>query len=94
MDPRSAYSESVIERLTLVDHLEVKRKVRFTSVQKRKLTFRDDLCGSDDKERIRYKIASRAAKEVRDGMSINLGIGIPTVLPETLPPDVNISIQS
>lgn len=27
-------------------------------------------------------------------MSVNLGIGIPTVLPEVLPADVNISIQS
>ena len=94
MDPRSEYSESVIERLTVEDHVEVKRKVRFTSVVKNKLTFRDDLLPSDGKERIRFKIASRAAKEVRDGMSVNLGIGIPTMLPEALPPDVNISIQS
>lgn len=27
-------------------------------------------------------------------MSVNLGIGIPTVLPEVLPSDVHISIQS
>lgn len=27
-------------------------------------------------------------------MAVNLGIGIPTCLPEVLPPDVNISIQS
>jgi 3-oxoacid CoA-transferase len=84
----------VIERLTIEDHVEVKRKVRFTSVIKKKLTFRDDLLPSDEKERIRYRIASRAAKEVKDGMSVNLGIGIPTVLPEALPQDVNISIQS
>jgi acyl CoA:acetate/3-ketoacid CoA transferase len=76
------------------DHVEVKRKVRFTSVLKKKLTFRDDLLPSDDKERIRYRIATRAAKEVKDGMNVNLGIGIPTVLPETLPQNVNINIQS
>jgi hypothetical protein len=62
MDPRSEYSESVIERLTIENQVEVKRKVRFTSVQKRKLTFRDDLLPADDKERLRYKIAARAAK--------------------------------
>lgn len=45
MDPRSEYSENVIERLTLVDHLEVKRKVKYSSVLKRKLTYRDDLQG-------------------------------------------------
>ncbi len=27
-------------------------------------------------------------------MSVNLGIGIPTCLPEVLPPNVSISIQS
>ncbi len=36
----------------------------------------------------------RAAKEVRNGMNINLGIGIPTLLPEVLPKDIEISLQS
>ena len=72
----------------------MKRKVKFSSVLKRKLTFRDDLLATNEKESIRYKIAARAAKEVKDGMAVNLGIGIPTCLPEVLPPDVNISIQS
>jgi len=34
---------------------------------------------------IRHKIVQRAAKEIRDGMTINLGIGIPTLLPAYLP---------
>jgi len=81
MDPRSEYSESVIERLTIVDHVEVKRRVRYTSVHKKRLTFKDDNLNLNAKENIRYKIASRAAKEVKNGMSVNLGIGIPTCLP-------------
>jgi acyl CoA:acetate/3-ketoacid CoA transferase beta subunit len=28
----------------------------------------------------------RAAKEVKNGMNVNLGIGIPTLLPSVLPP--------
>lgn len=36
----------------------------------------------------------RAAKEVRDGMNVNLGIGIPMLLPSVLPPGVNINLQS
>jgi acyl CoA:acetate/3-ketoacid CoA transferase beta subunit len=36
----------------------------------------------------------RAAKEVSSGMNINLGIGIPTLLPEVLPKDIQISLQS
>jgi acyl CoA:acetate/3-ketoacid CoA transferase beta subunit len=31
------------------------------------------------------KIAKRAAKEVKNGMNVNLGIGIPTLLPSVLP---------
>lgn len=94
MDPRSQYSESVIERLTLVDHLQVKRKVRFSSVQKGKLTYRDDINGVNDKDQLRYRIAARAGKEVKNGMNVNLGIGIPTLLPQVLPNNVNINIQS
>ena len=40
------------------------------------------------------KIMRRAAKEVTDGMNINLGIGIPTLLPQTLSPGVHINVHS
>lgn len=43
---------------------------------------------------VRLKIMRRAAKEVRDGMNVNLGIGIPMLLPSVLPPDVHINLQS
>jgi acyl CoA:acetate/3-ketoacid CoA transferase len=43
---------------------------------------------------IRLKIATRAAKEVKDGMYINLGIGIPTLLPSVLPEGIEINLQS
>lgn len=33
------------------------------------------------KQWVRNKIAGRAAKEVSGGMNLNLGIGIPTLLP-------------
>jgi 3-oxoacid CoA-transferase B subunit len=36
----------------------------------------------------------RAAKEIKNGMNINLGIGIPTLLPGVLPKDIQISLQS
>lgn len=41
MDPQSKYSEKVIERLTLEDHIETKRKVRFSDIEKHLLTFKD-----------------------------------------------------
>ena len=42
----------------------------------------------------RLKIMRRAAREVSDGMNVNLGIGIPTLLPSVLPPGVKINLQS
>lgn len=43
---------------------------------------------------IREKIARRAAKEVIDGMYINVGIGIPTIVPEFIDKNINVLIQS
>jgi acyl CoA:acetate/3-ketoacid CoA transferase beta subunit len=40
----------------------------------------------------RDKIIARAAKEVKDGMYVNLGIGIPTLLPQFVPADITIEL--
>jgi 3-oxoacid CoA-transferase B subunit len=40
------------------------------------------------------KIAARAAREVRAGQVINLGIGIPTMIPDYLPESLGVFIQS
>lgn len=39
-------------------------------------------------------IAKRIAKEVKDGMYINLGIGIPTLVANYIPPTLNVVLQS
>jgi len=48
--------------------------------------------GKDDAKRDR--IVKRAAKEIEDGMYVNLGIGIPTLCANHLEPGVNITLQS
>ena len=40
------------------------------------------------------KIARRAAQEITAGQVVNLGIGIPTLIPSFLPPDLPITIHS
>jgi 3-oxoacid CoA-transferase B subunit len=39
-------------------------------------------------------IAKRIAREVKDGMYINLGIGIPTLVANYIPKDLNVVLQS
>jgi acetate CoA/acetoacetate CoA-transferase beta subunit len=39
-------------------------------------------------------IAKRIARELRDGMLVNLGIGIPTLVSKFVPPDVHVYFQS
>ena len=42
----------------------------------------------------KYGIAKRIAQELRDGMYVNLGIGIPTLVANYIPPGMMITIQS
>ena len=42
----------------------------------------------------RNQMAARAAKEIKNGMYVNLGIGIPTLVSNFIPNDINITLQS
>ncbi|MCD8358324.1 MAG: 3-oxoacid CoA-transferase subunit B [Oscillospiraceae bacterium] len=47
-----------------------------------------------EKSEIKGFIAKRVAKELKDGDVVNLGIGLPTLVPKYLSPDIHVTLQS
>ncbi|CAM5721676.1 Succinyl-CoA--3-ketoacid-CoA transferase OS=Lysinibacillus sphaericus OX=1421 GN=LS41612_21415 PE=3 SV=1 [Lysinibacillus sphaericus] len=42
----------------------------------------------------RHRIVNRAVQEIENGMNVNLGIGIPTLIANAIPADYDVLLQS
>lgn len=71
---------------TAEKHIEIK-KTRDTSGK-------SSSDSKSDAQIRRERIAKRAAKELKHGYYVNLGVGMPTLAPSFLSPDVKVWIQS
>jgi 3-oxoacid CoA-transferase subunit B len=52
------------------------------------------LAGGLSEQQKRERIARRVASELRDGFYVNLGIGIPTLVSNYVPPQIDVILQS
>ena len=71
----------------------VHRIVKGEKYEKRLERIRDPKQATES-DPVKSKIAKRAAEELEDGMYVNLGIGIPNLIPDFLPQNKHISFHS
>lgn len=89
IDPDSVHVPSIyIDRV-----VKSLYKKTTTEVLIMKKDFMDQKNQNSATEKLKQKIARRAAKEFSDGMHVNLGIGIPMYIPAFLPQNVHVQIQ-
>lgn len=89
LDPDEIHLPGIfVQRVVLASPRTPKR------VEKRAATFGPPSTARSEAERNRNRIAARGAQELQNGMYVNLGIGIPTVVPHYLDPSVRVVLHT
>jgi 3-oxoacid CoA-transferase len=81
--------EVYVDRIVLAE--DKTKRVEFATVS---TGGQAEIPGKGDSKVKRGRIVRRASQELKDGMYVNLGIGIPTLCSNFLAPGVNITLQS
>jgi 3-oxoacid CoA-transferase len=85
LDPDQIHTPGIyVDRIIRGEKYE--KRIEFRTVQ--------GAAASKKESPLRERMARRAARELRDGYHVNLGIGIPTLVANLLPPGLTVTLQS
>jgi 3-oxoacid CoA-transferase len=85
LDPDSIHTPGIyVDRIIQGDRYE--KRIEFRTVRGAAVARKESPA--------RELMARRAAQELRDGCTVNLGIGIPTLVANFIPPGMNVTLQS
>ncbi len=85
LDPDAIHTPGIyVDRIVRGGHYE--KRIEFRTVR--------GAAASKKESPTRELMARRAAKELREGYYVNLGIGIPTLVANFVPPGMNVTFQS